>query len=116
MAFCFEKDESVEKAVSRLVCERVDDARKCLRNCTRAEAVHCARKNIKKIRAVLRLARASIPKQDFQRTARLLRAAAAEMAGPRDAFVKAQAVSGLTNHFKAKLAPGAFRQVRARLR
>lgn len=116
MGFCFEKEESVAKAVSRLVCERVDHAQKCLQNCSRAEAVHCARKDIKKIRAVLRLFRASIARKDFQRIARLLRDAAAEMAGPRDAHVKAQAVSGLAKHFRNKLAPGAFRQVRAHLR
>jgi CHAD domain-containing protein len=116
MGFSFQKDESMARAIPRLVCERVDHARKCLRNCSRAEAVHCARKDVKKIRAVLRLTRASIPKKDFQRVARLLRAAAAEMAGPRDAHVKAQAVSLLAKHFKTKITPGAFRQVRARLR
>ena len=104
------------KAIRRLGCERIEGALKCLKESNRANAIHCARKDIKKARAVFRLVRTRIAKKDFRRLIDTLRKAAAYLAAPRDAHVEAQAVRDLTRHFKGQLAPGALRHVRAELR
>jgi CHAD domain-containing protein len=116
MAFCFKRRESVADAIGRLGCERIESALECLKDCTRAEAIHCARKDIKKTRAVLRMARSGIARKDFRRSTRLLRDAAGYLAPPRDAYIKAKTLANLAGHFKGQLAPGALRHVRARLR
>src|SRR5262245_6759466 len=116
MAFCFKKRESVAKGIRRLGRERIEDALECLRECDRAEAIHCARKDIKKVRAVLRLARTQIPKKDCRRISDLLREAAADLAVPRDGYVRSRTLGNLVRHFKGQLAPGALRHVRTELR
>ena len=50
-----DRRESVSKAVRRLGRGRIRDALECLKDCDRAEAIHCSRKDIKKVRAVLRM-------------------------------------------------------------
>jgi CHAD domain-containing protein len=116
MAFCFKKRESVSKAVRRLSRRRIKNALECLKDCDRAEAIHCARKDIKRVRAVLRLVRTKIRSKDFRRITGLLREVATELAAPRDAYVKATTVRNLARHFKGQLASGAPRHVRAELR
>ena len=116
MAFCFKKNEPVGKAIRRLGRERIESALECLKDVGRAEAVHGARKDIKKTRAVLRMVRANIGKKEFRRFARRLRDAATDLAAPRDAYVKVQTLQNLTRRFKGQLAPGALRRVRLELR
>src|ERR1051326_2568284 len=115
MAFCFKRRESVAKGIRRLGCERIESALDCLKDCTRAEAIHCARKDIKKTRAVLRMVRVNMAKKDFRRLSRLLREAACQLAAPRDAYVKAKTLKGLAGHFKGQLTSGALRHVRSDL-
>jgi len=115
MAFCFKRRESVAKATRRLGRERIESALDGLKDCSRAEAIHCARKDIKKTRAVLRVVRTAIAKKDFRRFTKLLREAANHLAPPRDAFVKAKTLGDMTGHFKGQLAPGALRHVRSAL-
>jgi len=95
MAYCFKRRESVSKAVQRLSRERIEHALGCLKDPDRAEAVHCARKDIKKVRAVLRLVRTRISKKEFRRVTGILRDAATHLAAPRDAYVKAQTLRKL---------------------
>lgn len=116
MAYCFKRKESVAKAVRRLGRERIEHAFECLKGSDRSEVIHCARKDIKKVRAVLRLVRARIPKKDFRRLVATLRKAAGQLAAARDAQVKIQTLRKLEEHFKNQLAPGALRRVRAELR
>src|SRR5438132_267041 len=116
MAFCFKKKESVSKGIRRLGRKRVEKALECLKECRHAEAIHCARKNIKKVRAALRLVQSRIRKKEFCRLTKLLRQAAKHLAGPRDAYIKAKTLRDLAQHFKGQLAPGALRHVRATLR
>ena len=116
MAFCFKKRESVSKAVRRLSRRRIKNALECLKDCDRAEAIHCARKDIKRVRAVLRLVRTKIRSKDFRRITGLLREVATELAAPPDGYVKATTVRNLARHFKGQLASGAPRHVRAELR
>ena len=116
MAFCFKKRESVAKGIRRLSRERVEDALECLQDCNRPEAIHCARKDIKKVRAVLRLVRINVRKKDCRRITDLLREAADDLALPRDAYVRTRTLRNLAQHFKGQLAPGALRHVRTELR
>jgi len=116
VAFCFKKKESIAKAIRRLTCERVENALECLEDCGHAEAIHCARKDIKKVRAVLRLVQTEIVKKEFRRLTSLLRKAANLLAVPRDAYIKAKTLRDLARHFKGQLAPGALRGIRAELR
>ncbi|MGH7944437.1 MAG: CHAD domain-containing protein [Opitutaceae bacterium] len=116
MAYRWKRKESVRKAVRRLGRERIEHALACLERCEEADAIHCARKDIKKVRAELRLVRARIAKKEYHRLKMILRKAAANLAAPRDAFVKSQAVRALAAHYKRQLAPGALRQIRSELR
>jgi CHAD domain-containing protein len=116
MAFCFKKKESVSKAVRRLCRERIENALECSEDCGHAEAIHCARKDIKKVRAVLRLVRAEISQKQFCQLIKLLRETANHLAAPRDAYIKAKTLRDLARHFKGQLAPGALRHVRAEFR
>jgi CHAD domain-containing protein len=116
MAFCFKRREPVAKAIGRLGCQRIESALECLKDCARAETIHGARKDIKRTRALLRLARAGIARKDSRRFTRLLREAASGLAPPRDAYIRAKTLADLAGHFKGQLAPGALRHVRSRLR
>lgn len=116
MAYCFKRKESVPKGIRRLGGKRIEHALEYLKKCDRAEAIHCMRKDIKKERAVIRLVRTRVPKKDFVRLTKRLREAAACLAAPRDACIKAKTVRDLVGHFKGQLAPGALRHVRAELR
>src|SRR5712672_1408330 len=113
MAFRFKKKESVAEAIPRLGLKRVENALACLENCARAEAIHSARKEIKKVRAVVRLVRTGIGKKDFRRVIDSLREAAKPLAGPRDAWVHVTTLQKLKRHFKGQLAPGALCHIRA---
>ncbi|MCI0540934.1 MAG: CHAD domain-containing protein [Verrucomicrobiales bacterium] len=104
------------KAVRRLGRERIEHALECLKECDRAEAIHCARKDIKKVRAVLRLVCTRIRKKDWCRLTDQLRQAAKQLAVPRDAYVKPRTLRNLIHHFKGQLAAGALRHVRTELR
>jgi CHAD domain-containing protein len=116
MAFCFKRKESVAKATRRLGRDRMEHALECLKECDRIGAIHCARKDIKKTRAVLRLVRTEIQKGRRRRMTNLLKEAARHLAAPRDAYVRARTLKNLAQHFKGQLAPGALRHVRAELR
>jgi len=116
MAFCFKRKESVRKAIRRLGCERIEDALECLKDCGRGEGIHCARKDIKKVREVLRLVRASVAKKECRQVTKPLREAARRLAAPRDAYVNVKTAADLIHHFRGQLARGALRHIRAELR
>jgi CHAD domain-containing protein len=116
MAYYLKRKESVSKAVRRLGRERIEHAVECLKASDRADAIHCARKDIKKLRAVLRMVRAEIAQKEFRQLTGTLREAAAHLAAPRDAHIKMQTLQSLAQHFKGQLAPEAWRHLRAELR
>jgi CHAD domain-containing protein len=87
MPFHFKKSESPARAVRRVCRERIRFARERLRQCERPGAVHGARKEIKKLRAVLRLVRGEIGPGNYRKVAKALRQAADCLAVPRDALV-----------------------------
>ena len=87
--------ESISDAVRRVCRRHAGSSLKCLRKATRPEAVHEARKEIKKLRAVFRLARGELAKADYRKISKAMRLAAKPMAALRDAQVKRLALETL---------------------
>lgn len=116
MAFRFKRKQSVSKGIRRVGDKRIERALECLGNRDPTAAIHGARMEIKKVRAVLRLVRHRMANKKFGRLNRILQKASAHLAAPRDAYVQVQALRDLAAHFRGQLAPGAFRDVRAERR
>ena len=72
-----------------------------------AAAIHGARKDLKKLRAVLRLVREELGEKTFKRENRRYRDAAQLLSASRDAEVKLQTLRALREHAGGELAPAA---------
>lgn len=86
----FKRREPLPEAIARVARGRIDDAIDELSGTTDSspeEAVHNARKDMKKLRALLRLVRGELGKSVYQRENACFRDAAAALAGARDADV-----------------------------
>ena len=95
MSASLKKAESIGPAVQRVCRAHAGTALACLRNAKEPEAVHEARKEIKRLRAVFRLARGGMARADFRKISKTMRLAAKPMAALRDAQVKRQALETL---------------------
>lgn len=115
MPFRFKKKEPVRKAVRRLCCERLDDALKILDKAPKIEAAHPIRKEIKKLRSILRLERGMIGKKAFRRHNGTLREAAGLLTAFRDAQVELSAYESLVKHYRHKLPARAFPEIKSAL-
>jgi CHAD domain-containing protein len=94
--------EPVSAGIKRVVAARVDDAIGQLRGeagTEPAEAVHEARKDIKKIRSALRLVRDEIGDDVWQRENSHYRECARQLSGFRDAEILVEALDGLAERF-----------------
>jgi CHAD domain-containing protein len=91
MSFRFKKSESPAKAVRRVCRERIGVALGRLRKSRHPAAVHGARKEIKKLRALFRLVRGEIGRGAYRKGAKALREAADSLTAPRDARVMLKA-------------------------
>jgi CHAD domain-containing protein len=94
--------EQLESAVQSL--ETGDDP---------VEAIHDARKRIKKTRALLRLARPGLKRKAYRRRNRALRDAGRGMSGTRDADVLAETVDALAERFAGRHPARFFDDARA---
>jgi CHAD domain-containing protein len=97
-AYRLREDESLPDEVARAARGRIDHAIDELRgksDSTPEEAVHEARKDMKKLRALLRLARGELDKQTFARENVRFRDAARELSGTRDSDVMLETLGGL---------------------
>ncbi|HEV2318700.1 MAG TPA: CHAD domain-containing protein [Verrucomicrobiae bacterium] len=103
MSFCFKKKESVTTAVRRLCCERLDGALQMLDEGHHFDAVHDVRKEIKKLRAVLRLARSGIGETAYDKATGSLRAAADRLNAMRDAQVRLTALENLARRSNGRI-------------
>lgn len=95
MAFRFSKRETLTKAFRRLCHERISSAEQSLNKPNRPERIHEVRKDIKKVRAILRLVRGSLSRKEFRQISRLLRKAACPTAALREAHVDMQTLRAL---------------------
>lgn len=116
MPFCFKRKESIQTAVRRICCERIEAALKCLRRKNHFDGVHDVRREIKKLRAILRLVRGEIGKKIYRKHTHVLREAAAHLTTMRDAQVKLNALGGLTKHFGRQLPKQPFSGIKKALR
>lgn len=96
MPFHFKRTEPPARAVKRLCRERINVARDWLRQGDRPKAVHGLRKEIKWLRAALRLVSGDVAKGDYRKVTKGLRAAADSLAASRDARVMLNAFEELT--------------------
>jgi CHAD domain-containing protein len=110
------QDEAVPEGIVRIAEGRIDhaiDELKGKTDSTPEEAVHEARKDMKKLRALLRLVRGELGEETYQRENARFRDAARELAGVRDADVMLATLTGLEERFGADLpadAAGGLRQ------
>ena len=98
-AYGLREGEPLPEAIGRSARGRIDHAIDELRgrtDSTPVEAVHEARKDMKKIRALLRLARGELGRQTYDRENACFRDAARELAGQRDADVMLETLDRLT--------------------
>lgn len=91
MPFHLKKTEPLDEDVRRVCREHLDEALKRLRKSRHPAAIHGVRKEIKKLRALLRLVQGGISRGDFRKTENALCRAADRLAASRDARVMLQA-------------------------
>jgi CHAD domain-containing protein len=97
-AYRLEEGEPLPDAVGRVARGRIDHAIDELRgktDSTPEDAVHGARKDMKKLRALLRLARGELGRDTFARENVCFRDAARELAGARDSDVMLETLGAL---------------------
>jgi CHAD domain-containing protein len=101
MPFRFKKSEAPERAVRRVGEERICAALQGLGKARRPAAIHNVRKEIKKLRALLRLVRGEIG-DDYRKAVKPLRRAAERLAASRDARVIFRAMENLVADAEAR--------------
>jgi CHAD domain-containing protein len=104
MPFRFKRKESVTRAARRLCCEGLDDALDLLKETGRDdEAVHDVRREIKKLRAILRLVCPGIGETAYDKATATLREAAGRLETVRDAQVRLAALEDLARRSNGQI-------------
>jgi CHAD domain-containing protein len=112
-AYRLKEEEPLPEGIARVARGRIDHAIDELRgrtDSTPVEAVHEARKDMKKLRALLRLVRGELGRQTYDRENACFRDAARELAGQRDSDVLLETLTALTS-----LPPGEAWELRKRI-
>ncbi len=103
-------DEDAATGVRRVITARLEKAadrlREPLDGDALAEAIHGARKDVKKARAALRLVREDLGEKSFKRENRALRDAARLLSASRDAEVKLETLARLVDGDAGDVPPG----------
>jgi CHAD domain-containing protein len=118
MAYKFKDDESLSEGFLRCAGEQLDHAVSELSEGMGddpIEAVHSARKAIKKERSLLRLARGSMSANQRRRENLVLRDAARELSAARDADAMIGTLDRLADRYVGRLPERAFREIREQL-
>lgn len=119
MAYRLDFNEPPETSLRICAIERIEDAIAQLdtgRDTDPKGAVHEARKDVKKTRALLRLCRGDLGDATYRQENRELRDAGRELSVVRDADVLGDTVDGLSERYAGQIAAGTFDAVRERLR
>jgi CHAD domain-containing protein len=95
MPFRVKKTDTPGQAVKRACREGIGEARSRLRHPHRPTAIHGARRDIKKLRALFQLVRGEISRGVYRRGIKALRGAAEQLAATRDARVMLKAFESL---------------------
>jgi CHAD domain-containing protein len=112
-AYRLNEDEPLPEGIRRVARGRIDHAIDELRgktDSTPEEAVHEVRKDMKKLRALLRLVRGELGSETFARENACFRDAARELSGARDSDVMLQTLRAL------ELPPGVGAELRAAIK
>lgn len=107
-AYRLKSDESAADGLRRVARGRAEKAAARLRKAEDddlADAIHGARKDLKKIRAVLRLLRPELGEKRFRAENRRFRDAGRLLSGSRDAEVRLATLRALEEHFDGELPP-----------
>ncbi|HWF34854.1 MAG TPA: CHAD domain-containing protein [Solirubrobacteraceae bacterium] len=118
MPYRLEPGEPVRDGVRRCSREQLDRAVEELTDGIRAdpvEAIHEARKALKKQRSLLRLARAAFPAAERRQEASVFREAARKLSGSRDADVMITALDDLAERFRGTVSQPTLAAARERL-
>jgi CHAD domain-containing protein len=116
MSYRLTMSETPGEGLRRCAAEQLDAAREGLAAATaatRAEAVHEARKSLKKTRSLLRLARPVIGAKRFGPANAALRDAGRTLSGTRDADVLVQVVEDLRERYVGQVPASAFVTLRS---
>jgi CHAD domain-containing protein len=116
-AFKLKKKESAKKGIRRVAHDRAEDAVGLLRDeeADPIEAVHEARKDLKKLRATLKLVRPLIGDKTYGRENARFRDAGRALSDVRDVQVRAQTIDALAKRFPDDPPPGGWWTLRALL-
>jgi CHAD domain-containing protein len=118
MAYRLEFGEPPEISARRCAIERIEDALGQLdtgRTDDPEGAVHEARKDIKKTRALLRLYRSSLGDATYRNENRALRDAGRALSGMRDADVLLETIGGLAERYSGPVPAASFDAAREQL-
>jgi CHAD domain-containing protein len=118
MSYRLNLDAEVPEAVRAVAVEQLDDALTRLReqrDDDPVEAVHEARKDLKKTRSLLRLVRPDMKGKSYRRENDQLRDIARSLSAARDADVMIETVDKLRERFVGRLPARAFTTLRRRL-
>jgi CHAD domain-containing protein len=118
MAYRLQPDESVPDGLRRCAREQLDWAidQLTLRVADDpVEAVHEARKSLKKTRSLLRLGRGTLEPAERRRDNAALRSAGRRLSAARDAEVMLEATDGLAERFAGRLPQATFDAIRDHL-
>jgi CHAD domain-containing protein len=114
MGYCFKDHETVSNGIKRITLEQLDKAveqtKPEIKN--RDEAIHDARVTFKKLRALLRLARAKSNGDIFRHENACYREAGRRLSQVRDTTAMIEALDELTKRYADQLAPDAFAELR----
>jgi CHAD domain-containing protein len=113
MSYGLTFDETPTESVERVRREQLEGAAESLEGGEDpVEAIHDARKRIKKTRALLRLARPGLTRMAYRRRSRALRGTGRGMSGTRDADVLVETVDLLAARFVGQYPKTFFAGVR----
>ncbi|MBV9443209.1 MAG: CHAD domain-containing protein [Acidobacteriaceae bacterium] len=118
MPYHFKPSETVTDAVKRIISEEIDSAVEQLKRTgnQRDEAVHEARKSLKKIRGMLRLIQPEVGRGFYKRENGLLRDVGRKLSEIRDAGAIIEVFDDLATRYQKELTPTAQGDVRRGLK
>ena len=115
MAYSLKAGETVPESVKRIITEEVDSAIEHLekgRPEERDEAIHEARKSVKKIRGVLRLIQPEISRSFYIQENKRLRDLGRKLSEIRDAAAIIEVFNGLADKYRAELREDVIASIR----
>jgi hypothetical protein len=110
MAFRLTRHKPTAQELARVVAKEFDKAGEAIAHGARAEAIHEARKRIKKIRAVLRLLQKNL-REDYRVENRRLRAEAHRLSLLRDVDAMAETMTSVRRRYGHVITPSIFAAV-----